>query len=241
MLKLRRKFKNLVHLAVALVLVLALGLLAGCESNIPKGPENGGSINQSDENHQQSDSSSNQPSDNSSESPSNQSQNKSSDPLPDASADSISKEKAKVIALDHAGVNENDASFVKVELDINFGQKYWEVDFRSGNSEYEYEIDAANGKILKSEKEIEGRPANSSSSVSSDNKKNYISKSDAENKALFHAKLSKNQVRRLECELDHDDGRPHYEVEFYFDKYDYDCKVDAFSGEVYDFKKEIDD
>ena len=54
----------------------------------------------------------------------------------------ISREEAKQIALNHAGVN--DVTNYKIELDDN---KY-EIEFRVGYLEYEYEINATTGKII---------------------------------------------------------------------------------------------
>lgn len=65
----------------------------------------------------------------------------------------IGAEKAKQIALDHAGLNESAVSFFKSEQDTEKGQVIYEIEFRAAGFEYEYEIDAATGRILKTEKE----------------------------------------------------------------------------------------
>ena len=41
----------------------------------------------------------------------------------------------------------------KLELDYDDGRAEYEVEFRKGNTEYEYKIDAASGNILKSEQD----------------------------------------------------------------------------------------
>ena len=66
----------------------------------------------------------------------------------------ISKENAKEIALKHAGLAEKDVRFLKAELDRERNGLVYEVEFDSGKYEYDYEIDAETGKILKSEKEF---------------------------------------------------------------------------------------
>ena len=63
--------------------------------------------------------------------------------------------KAKSIALSHAGVGENKAYDMDVELDDEGGRLVYEVEFKSGNREYDYEIDAASGTILKHETELD--------------------------------------------------------------------------------------
>ena len=67
----------------------------------------------------------------------------------------IGHAKAKSIALNHAGVSENTAYDMDVELDDEDGTFVYEVEFKSGNMEYDYEIDAATGAILKHETEID--------------------------------------------------------------------------------------
>lgn len=64
-----------------------------------------------------------------------------------ASPDLIGKTRAKNIALADAGVNASAADFIKVELDRDDGISVYEIEFTSGNLEYEYEINAVSGKI----------------------------------------------------------------------------------------------
>lgn len=60
----------------------------------------------------------------------------------------IGTNKAKQVALEHAGVAAGSASFEKVELDAEHGTNVYEVEFVSGNKEYDYEINATTGKII---------------------------------------------------------------------------------------------
>ena len=73
---------------------------------------------------------------------------------PAASSD-IGYAKAKSVALNHAGVSENKAYDMDIELDDEDGTLVYEVEFKSGNMEYSYEINAASGAILKHEAEID--------------------------------------------------------------------------------------
>ena len=76
-------------------------------------------------------------------------------PDPSGTAQDIGYAKAKSIALNHAGVSENEAYDMDIELDDEDGILVYEVEFKSGNMEYDYEIDAASGAILKHEAELE--------------------------------------------------------------------------------------
>ena len=73
---------------------------------------------------------------------------------PSGGAD-IGYAKAKSIALNHAGVSENKAYDMEIELDDEDGTLVYEVEFKSGGMEYSYEINAASGAILKHETEID--------------------------------------------------------------------------------------
>ena len=76
-------------------------------------------------------------------------------PDPSGTAQDIGYAKAKSIALNHAGVSENEAYDMDIELDDEDGTLVYEVEFKSGNMEYDYEINAATGAILKHETELD--------------------------------------------------------------------------------------
>ena len=65
----------------------------------------------------------------------------------------ISVERAKQIALSHAGVG--SARFKKAKLDYENGIKVYEIEFKVGNLEYEYDINVSNGAIISSSVEVD--------------------------------------------------------------------------------------
>lgn len=68
-------------------------------------------------------------------------------------AGEITADEAKAIALQNAGVAEADALYMDVSYDYDDGRSEWSVDFATQTTEYDYEIAAADGSILKSEQE----------------------------------------------------------------------------------------
>ena len=76
-------------------------------------------------------------------------------PAPSGTVQDIGYAKAKSIALNHAGVSESKAYDMDIELDDEDGTLVYEIEFKSGNMEYDYEIDAASGAILKHETELD--------------------------------------------------------------------------------------
>ncbi len=67
----------------------------------------------------------------------------------------IGEEKAKEIALSKAGISAEGVVFDRVELDNDDGVQRYEVEFRQGNIEYDVDIKADDGAVLKFEKNIE--------------------------------------------------------------------------------------
>lgn len=60
----------------------------------------------------------------------------------------------------------------------------------------------------------------------------YIGADLAKQIALDHAQLNEGDVRFIKAELDYDDGRMEYEVEFYLGRTEYDYTIDAVSGDI---------
>lgn len=67
----------------------------------------------------------------------------------------IGIERAKQIALNHAGLRASRVYFTKQKFDIDDGIAIYEIEFMYGRYEYEYEIDAASGRILEWNREID--------------------------------------------------------------------------------------
>lgn len=64
----------------------------------------------------------------------------------------ITANDAKEAALKHAGLDETQVSDVDVDLDRDNGKLIYEVDFNSGNTEYDYDIDAETGEVISADK-----------------------------------------------------------------------------------------
>lgn len=67
----------------------------------------------------------------------------------------IGEAKAKEIALNHSGILDSSIRRIKCSLDKDDGRWEYEIEFVVNGIEYEYDIDATNGNILKSESEID--------------------------------------------------------------------------------------
>lgn len=152
--------------------------------------------------------------------------------------DYIGKTTAKRIALKDAGVKRSDAHGMHIVLDTDDDEPtVYDVEFYSGTTEYDYEIDAKTGEIVSKDQDAEG--IDRSDIPTSD--KSLISESKARNKALRHAGLKKSDVTGLHTELDYDDGVYQYEVEFYHGRTEYSYDINAVSGQIISYESEYDD
>ena len=148
---------------------------------------------------------------------------------------SITEEQAKEIAANHAGVAVADLTFHSVSLEEDDGRRVYDVEFYSGSTEYDYEIDAATGDILSYDNDVENFsiPQQQGTATGS-----YIGEDAAKAAALQRAGLTEDQVRWEKCELDEDDGRFSYELEFSSGQHEYECEVEAFTGEILNFEQD---
>ena len=164
-----------------------------------------------------------------------------------AASNLIGEEKAKEIALAHAGVAANSATFTKVKLDWDDGRQKYDIAFYSGMYEYELEIDAQTGAVreydwdaiddddrhhVQSTPKPTATPAANSQDIGRDR---------AQQIALGHAGVSASQVTGLKVERDRDDGRQVYDVEFDVGRTEYSYEIDAASGNILQWEKDVDD
>ena len=154
------------------------------------------------------------------------------------SGSAVSAEQALAIAFDHAGVSAGQAQVVKNELDEDDGVYRYEIEFYAAGAEYEYEIDAATGAVLKSagESHFQGQQGQSGAAVTGQ---------EAQSIALAHAGVTAGEAGMIQVERDRDDGREIYEVEFEVRQGsaagEYDYKIDAATGAILEFDRDTDD
>ncbi|MBR0352157.1 MAG: PepSY domain-containing protein [Oscillospiraceae bacterium] len=66
----------------------------------------------------------------------------------------ITEDEAVAAALAHVKAGQDQVEFMKrVELDYEHGRKIYEIEFYMGGFEYEFDIDAETGRVIKCKKE----------------------------------------------------------------------------------------
>ena len=163
----------------------------------------------------------------------------------------IGVEKAKEIALAHAGLSQDKVSFVKAELDYEDGIKVYDIEFYSGNVEYDYEISVADGSIISADRDIENysiptpEPAPEVTAAPAETAAptkvavSGISTEKAKQIALSHAGVGSANFTKVQ--LDTEDGIRVYEIEFKVGNVEYDYDIDASTGAIVSSSSEIDD
>lgn len=147
----------------------------------------------------------------------------------------IGLEAAKEAALKHAGVSASDATFVEAEYDYDDGRMVYEVEFHVKGTEYDYEIDAQTGAVVKYKNEQNGANTGSSSA----NTSSFIGESAAKAAALSHAGVSESSTKYCNAWLEYDDGRAEcYEVEFMAGNTRYEYKIALTSATVLESERE---
>ena len=144
----------------------------------------------------------------------------------------ITEDRAKAIALENAGVTQDQTTYIHAKLDYDDGRQRYEVEFfTSDYKEYDYEIDAVTGNIISVDYDAEityfydnGRAGNRQAVITSE---------EAKAAAVSHSGVKEEDIPFIHVKLDYDDGRQNYEVEFYTsDNKEYDYEINGTTGEI---------
>ena len=154
------------------------------------------------------------------------------------STGAVDEAKAQEIALAHAGVKAADATVTKSKLDYDDGRQVYEIEFvvssGTGYTEYDYEIDAATGKIVSYDYDAESYTPSQSTNTNANVK---ISEATAKQIALSSVPGA-TAANIYKFKLDFDDGRWEYEGEIRYGTMEYDFTIDANTGAIIEWDME---
>ena len=164
----------------------------------------------------------------------------------------ISKKEVKDIVVDDMNVSSNDVYFESIDLELD--KNYYEVELYYQNNDYEYKVDAKSGKVIYNDFNVTNNSnnnglgnsnsnSNSNGNGNGNNNSNNagnakISLQEARNIALTHANLDISVVNMVKCESEYYNGVLVYEIDFTYNNYEYDYKVDANTGEIISYDKD---
>lgn len=168
----------------------------------------------------------------------------------------IGVEAAKSAAFAHAGLDAAQVTMGEVDFDYEDGRMVYELEFYANGAEYEYDIDASTGAVVKFSQEG-GRTQTGSSTGSGGASGNVpsgagsgtaqsgaggtatdIGREAALAAALNHAEVSQDQVYDLEVKREYDDGRLEYEIEFKTGGWEYEYTISAADGAILDYERD---
>lgn len=138
----------------------------------------------------------------------------------------VDEAQAKEIALEHAGLSQDQVTFIQCKLDRDDGRQVYDVEFYTTDyTEYDYEIDAATGEVLSYDYDAEGYSGGTgtgSQTITADRAKEIVL---AEVPGATTSDI-------YEFETDRDDGRLEYEGTIYYNGTKYEFSVDGYSGAI---------
>lgn len=137
-------------------------------------------------------------------------------------------ETVKALALADAGVKADTAVFTQSELEWEDGVQVYDLEFRTSEAEYDYEINAVTGAIIS--KDAEGRWNNQGGPVDLEGAKAV---------ALADAGVKAADAVFRKSELEWEDGVKVYDIEFYTSEAEYDYEINASTGAVLDKSMEL--
>ena len=166
----------------------------------------------------------------------------------------IGMDAARTAAEEYAGTTAVDSVTAEVDSELDEFPAHYEVELedRSG-TEYEYRIDAYTGAVLTSyvepddhddvddhdddhdDDDDDAQPTGSAQPTG------QIGHAAAKAAALTHAGVSESRAYDMDVELDDEDGRWVYEVEFKADGMEYEYVIDAYTSAVLEYDMEQDD
>ena len=155
-------------------------------------------------------------------------------PSTNASTGTVDEAKAQEIALAHAGVKAADATITKSKLDYDDGRQVYEIEWYANGAKYDYEIDAATGKIVSYDYDAENYTPSQGTNTNANGK---ISEATAKQIALSSVPGA-TAANIYKFKLDFDDGRWEYEGEIRYGTMEYDFTIDANTGAIIEWDME---
>lgn len=138
----------------------------------------------------------------------------------------VDRDGALAIALENAGVNEQDIYNVKVEQDGEHGFPVYEIEFETDYGDYDFSVTVDNGCIVKADYEVDEEWLDTlgGSPVDADGVRQIVA-----------AKVPGASAQDVQVWEEGGDGRGRYEGELYHDNMKYEFEVDPRTGRIFDW------
>ena len=153
----------------------------------------------------------------------------------------IGMDAARTAAEEYAGMTALDSVTAEVDSELDESPAHYEVELHTAWGEFEYLVDAYTGKVLSGQKDLPATAPVGDETAKPIAPTGDIGHAKAKSIALNPAGGSESKANDMDTELDDDDVRRIYEVEFKSGNMEYDYEIDASSGAILKHEAELDD
>lgn len=136
------------------------------------------------------------------------------------------------IAMQQVGITESDVTYSGGNLENYNGTEAYKVILVTNETRYVLFVATDDGRILKLESEVNLENPEITASAG------YISLDEAKNIATSQANKTVSEVVFTKEKLDEDDGIVVYEIDFVVQGIEYECKINAKTGDLLEFEKD---
>ena len=157
----------------------------------------------------------------------------------------ITEQEAKNIAAGKAGVTEEQIQYITVKQDWDDGRARYEVEFTAAGVEYDYELDASDGRILSADSEVidkgyrasqNGTTGSRNAAGTSQTTPGGVSIETA--KQTVMDRIPGIDAGNIYIHPDYDDGISLYEGEAYYAEVKYEFEINAENGNIISWEAE---
>ena len=157
----------------------------------------------------------------------------------------ITEQEAKNIAAGKAGVTEEQIQYITVKQDWDDGRARYEVEFTAAGVEYDYELDASDGRILSADSEVidrgysasqDGTTGSQNAAGTSQTTPGGVSIETA--KQTVMDRIPGIDAGNIYIHPDYDDGISLYEGEAYYAEVKYEFEINAENGNIISWEAE---
>lgn len=179
--------------------------------------------------------------------------------LAGCSAGAVTQTQATEIALDHAGVTQEDLLSLSVKLEQEGGRQVFDIQFTTDDREYQYDVTSNSGEIINysyqptgqtsqeepqaeasQSQESQGTSSQASQQESSQSQTQGITQEEAQAIALNHAGVTLEEATIYKVKADVEDGRSVYDVEFAVGATEYDYEIAQDTGEILSYDADVE-
>lgn len=186
--------------------------------------------------------------------------------LAGCSSESVTQAQATDIALEHAGVTQEDTTSLSVEQDKEDGVEVYDIQFATSDRTYHYDVSRKTGEIVNYSYNAKESSQTSTESQKEDNSSSQIqavedaasqaeaqesaaesqtqaveeeeARAKAMNVAMEHAGVTECYTHRIEEDVEH--GRAVYEIEFFAGNTEYDYTIAKDTLEILSYDQDIE-